>query len=374
VCDVVVVGGGISGALIADRLTDAGVDVVVIERRDIGEGSTAASTCLLQYEIDTEMCELAERYGDDVAVRAYRAGLEAIDEIEETASRLPLNCEFTRRPSLYLASSARDETQLLQEFRYRQQHGFDVEWWSAATIAERLPFAAPGAILSRGDAEIDALRLTHGLFAQVLHRGGRIYDRTELKSIEADANGVTVLTDRGNLRAKKLVFATGYESGKYLPRSFGNLRSTYAIATEPTDAVKRLPERCLVWETARPYFYLRTTPDNRIVAGGEDTSFSNDHRRDRLLSRKVRRLERRLQEMFPDFPLETACAWAGTFGESPDGLPLIGTPREMPYAYFAMGYGGNGITFSVLAARLIADHFLGRPNHDAEIFGFARLE
>ena len=373
-CDVVIVGGGISGALIAHRLTRAGVGVVAIDRRDIGEGSTAASTCLLQYEIDAEMLELASRYGDDVAVRAYRAGLEALDELADFAEQLPLDCQFARRPSLYLASHQRDVDLLQQEFQFRQQHGFDVDWWDAPTISERLTFSAPAGIFSRGDAEVDALRLTHGLFAQALQQGAQVFDRTELQSVSADHGGVYVTTDRGRIHAQKIVFATGYESAKYLPRSVGTLRSTFALATEPTAAADMLPERCLLWETARPYFYLRTTPDGRLIAGGEDTIFSNDHRRDRLLARKTRRLEKRLQSMFPDCPLETACAWAGTFGESPDGLPIIGSPRELPHTYFALGYGGNGITFSVLAARIITDLFLGRPNRDAEIFGFARID
>ena len=60
---MLVVGGGITGALIADELSAHGHEVAVIEQRDIGWGSTAASTALLQYEIDTHLLELAERYG-----------------------------------------------------------------------------------------------------------------------------------------------------------------------------------------------------------------------------------------------------------------------------------------------------------------------
>ena len=54
-CDVVVVGGGITGALVAYHLAEAGINTVVLDRRDIGWGSTSASTALLQYEIDTPL-------------------------------------------------------------------------------------------------------------------------------------------------------------------------------------------------------------------------------------------------------------------------------------------------------------------------------
>jgi glycine/D-amino acid oxidase-like deaminating enzyme len=69
---------------------------------------------------------------------------------------------------------------------------------------------------------------------------------------------------------------------------------------------------------------------------------------------------------------ERGCEWAGTFAETADGLPYIGTVPEFPHGYFALGYGGNGITFSLVAARIIRDAFTGRPNADAGLFGFER--
>jgi glycine/D-amino acid oxidase-like deaminating enzyme len=76
--------------------------------------------------------------------------------------------------------------------------------------------------------------------------------------------------------------------------------------------------------------------------------------------------------MFPGTELEVAYSWAGTFGSTKDGLAYIGQTAEWPHAYFALGYGGNGITYSVVAAEIIRDHFLGRPNPDADIFRFDR--
>ena len=72
-CDVLVIGAGITGALIGWHLRHDGLDVCVLDRREAGWGSTAASTALLQYEIDTELQDLARRYGIDDAVLAYRS-------------------------------------------------------------------------------------------------------------------------------------------------------------------------------------------------------------------------------------------------------------------------------------------------------------
>jgi glycine/D-amino acid oxidase-like deaminating enzyme len=55
-----------------------------------------------------------------------------------------------------------------------------------------------------------------------------------------------------------------------------------------------------------------------------------------------------------------------------DGLAYIGQLADRPNVYFALGYGGNGITFSVIAAQLISDLYCGRPNADAAVFRFER--
>ena len=104
-CRVVVLGGGVTGALVAYRLVKDGVATVLVDRREIGHGSTAASTGLLQYEIDTPLCELIKKVGQADAVHAYRRGLSAIDEIEELVSEVGDDCGFARRETLYFASA-----------------------------------------------------------------------------------------------------------------------------------------------------------------------------------------------------------------------------------------------------------------------------
>jgi glycine/D-amino acid oxidase-like deaminating enzyme len=71
-------------------------------------------------------------------------------------------------------------------------------------------------------------------------------------------------------------------------------------------------------------------------------------------------------------PVDVDWIWGGTFGETRDGLPYIGTVPQFPHAYFALGYGGNGITFGYIAAELLVDLFSGRRNPDLEIFRFDR--
>ncbi len=119
--------------------------------------------------------------------------------------------------------------------------------------------------------------------------------------------------------------------------------------------------------------YFRTTADRRVLIGGRDEPFQDAKRRDRLLKRKSQQLTRDFEKLFPHLaPLKVDYHWAGTFAETVDGLPYIGSIPEQAHTIYALGFGGNGVTFSQIAAELIRDEALGNENPDANIFSFNR--
>jgi glycine/D-amino acid oxidase-like deaminating enzyme len=123
-----------------------------------------------------------------------------------------------------------------------------------------------------------------------------------------------------------------------------------------------------VWEASDPYLYLRTTPDNRIIAGGEDESFADEEARDRLIASKSKTILRKLHKLLPGRRLEIAHQWAGNFAETDDGLPVIAEPDALKRCLAVLGAGGNGITFSVIAADIAAAWVSGRKSRGAEFF------
>lgn len=373
-CDVVVIGAGITGALIAYHLVEAGADVVVLDRRDVGGGSTSASTALLQYEVDVPLHQLIDKVGREHAVRSYHLCLEAIYKLENLAIALGEDVGFERKRSLYLASVADDLPELEREYAVRREVGIALDWLSQADVEARFSFSAPAALLSRDGGQVDPYRMAHALLRAACDQGARVYDRTAVTGFERDGERLQVSTDRGHaVTARKIVMAGGFEAQRYLRKRVVQFRSTYALVSEPVEAFPGWgEEQCLIWESARPYVYLRTTPDGRIIIGGEDNPSDDERRRERRLPEKTERLAERARHMFPAIPFEVAYAWGGTFGETKDGLAYIGETRELPGVYFTLGYGGNGMTYSVIAAELIRDAFLGRPNPDAQIFSFDR--
>lgn len=373
-CDVLVLGAGITGAIFAERLTREGFDVVVLDRRDVGQGSTSASTALLLYEIDAHLATLRKSVGRAAADRAYQLSVKSIDSLEQLAEWCKIDCAFRRRRSVYAASSEDDLPDLRAELEARLELGIDVAWLGPRELREQYSLPYCGAIVSGHAASCDPYLLGHGLLKAAVARGARIYDRTEATEFDEQSTGeVRVPTDRGPVvTARHVVMATGFESQQYLREKVVKFKATYALVTQPLPTTAPWPEDALFWETSRPYLYLRATDDRRLLAGGEDDETHSPVKRDALVEAKAAKILKRVQSMFPDLRLETEHAWAGTFGETKDGLPYIGQSPELPYARFALGFGGNGITFSAMAADVIADELCGRPNADAEIFRFGR--
>lgn len=372
-CEVVVLGAGITGALVADKLVAEGLDVVVVDKREAASGSTSASTALLQYEIDTPLTDLIAQIGQRDAEQAYRVCLESIGKVEAICADLGDDCGFRKKKSLYVATNKREIAVLRAECAARQAAGIDVEFLTEPEIAARFSFRRPAALLSHTAGEVDAFRLAHRLLARAQSRGARVFDRTPVTAYAPREDGITLTTETGHaIRARWAIFATGYEAVALLDRDVVNLKSSFAFVSEPLESFEGWWERCLIWETARPYLYLRTTDDGRAIVGGEDDPFRNPARRDALVPKKAEKLARRFRELFPKIDLEVSYAWGGTFGETKDGLAYIGSVPELPSCYFTLGFGGNGVTYSVVAADIICDALRRRPNTEAHLFRFDR--
>jgi len=375
-CDVVVVGGGITGALVADELHRHGHDVAVLEQRDVGWGSTSASTALLQYEIDTHLVDLAKQYGQDQALLAYRGCAGAIDDLAALAKPFR-DVEFARQDSLYYASGRWQARSVRREFELRDASGFDVEWLDAAGLDARYGIDAPGAILTRPAARVDPYRLAYRLLMRVEAGGGRIFDRTRVADLQTAPRGVRVVTEDGcTVKARHVVMAAGYASQQWLPRRVARNRSSYAFITDPMspEALGFLAGT-MVWESSRPYLYLRSTADGRLLVGGDDDAIDIPARRDARVGKKQARLQQKIGKLFPRLDYVPAFAWAGTFAETADGLPFFGSdPGRGPRVLFAMAYGGNGITYSMMGAGLLRATIERRRHPLAALFSFQRLD
>lgn len=371
--EVLIIGSGITGALAAHFLCEAGVKCVVVDKRMASTGSTTASTAQLQYEIDVFLFELIEKIGEENAVKAYKKCLESIFTLQKIIKDLNIDGDFKMKTSLYLASDAKGAKDLRKEYETRIQYGLPVEFLDQKQLERQFNINRKAALYNSCSAQVDTFKLCQALLNYHKENSGLVvYDHTEIIKIESKKDSITAHTEKKNtIKAKKIIAAPGFESETLLNEKVMKLNSTYVLVSKPMKEEQLWNERCLIWETARPYIYIRTTEDNRIMVGGFDEPFQDPKRRDKLMEKKNDLILKRFKKLFPESEIELDFYWCGTFGETKDGLPFIGEHKGHPNMYFALGYGGNGITFSVIAAEMIRDLYLGNPV-DTDLFSFSR--
>jgi glycine/D-amino acid oxidase-like deaminating enzyme len=369
--DVLVIGSGIAGAMIAFHLAAAGLNVIVVDRRKLADGSTSASTGLVSYELDVPLVELSQRLGPQKAQAAFLSASAALTDLRQTLGNAQIDCSLYDRDSLYLAGINTYDGLIKAEYTARRSIGLNVEYLEADEIRKRYGLHRACGLRSVGSFEVNPPKLAWGLLAKAIQAGARVFDGVKVEPIDAHR----FRTSTGHsISARHIVFASGYEALERLPqlREMCRVVTTFAIATKPIDPQQFWGERALLWEHARPYLYARTTEDNRIIVGGGDEAVPVEHAA-RHLPEKTRFLLHAIEQLTGLAQLQADAALAGAFVETPDGLPFIGTPAGCPLNHhYALNFGGNGMTFCLLAARVILDRIHGRKNEAAELFSFER--
>jgi glycine/D-amino acid oxidase-like deaminating enzyme len=377
--DVLVVGAGITGALVADLLTESGAKVIIIDRRKAASGSTAASTALVNAELDVPLSTLAGSLGQECARRAYRAAYDALTHWHHQVHGHETTCALMKRQSLYLAAKDEDLGALEVETAARLSAGLPASFLSRTNLRDQFGLDRPAAILTPTALEVNPVATTMLLLCRAIDRGAAFHPRTDatLASISAGAPPYVIPTSAGStITADWIVVATGYEAPEEFAilRPLTRLKSTYALATAPLPSPP-WNDSAILWDSGHPYLYARTSADGRAIIGGEDEDFADPEQRDALIPSKCRTLQAKLGELSPAAGSGSPeFCWAGTFGESIDGLPFIGPHPRWHNILFSLGYGGNGMTFSLIAARLIRDLVSGRTPELADLFALTRVQ
>jgi glycine/D-amino acid oxidase-like deaminating enzyme len=375
--DVVIVGGGMTGALVALTFAREGIPVTLLEAGCVGCGSTAASSALLLQEPDRGLADLMARYGRASSRRIWELGREAVRDLVRTLHRHRIRCDLVTRDAVYYATSSRAFERLRAEFRLRSRAGFSCEWLNARAVRRAIGVAARGAIRTSGNAQFDPYKACLGVARAARSAGAEIYEQSRATQIHQVRGQLRIHTRHGHIDASRVVIATGYATRHFRPLA-GRFRMyrTYALATRPlTDRERREVGlgNVMVWDTNRPYHYARWTSEHRLLLGGADRPVRPGQTRSRLFAAATRELRADFEHLLPALAdIGIDAAWEGLFALTPDSLPFVGPHRQYPGHLFALGYGGNGMTFGSLAARLLLEHWRGERSPDHRLFHFSR--
>ena len=357
-CDVLVIGGGITGLTAAWLLLKAGRKVCLIERNSLGDGETSHTTAHLTYVTDHRLHQLVSSFGRAAARLAWQGGAAAISTIERIADSEHISCDFRRVPGFLHASLETEPTEedieLLQKDRQlAQELGFEATYASLIHQVDR-----PG-IRFANQAKFHPMRYLAGLANAIVEGGGSIFEGTTATEFSESPRCVTA--NHHQILADYLVVAThvpvvgeaGFISSALLQTKLVS-SSTYAVGAHlPKDIY---PE-AVYWDTSDPYCYLRidrgATTDYAILGG-------QDHKTGQVENPSVcyHALETTLKTLLPEARIDHR--WSGQVIDTHDGLPYIG--ETAPRQFSATGFSGNGMTFGTLAGMMACDAVLEREN------------
>lgn len=382
--EVVIIGGGTTGALTAHYLMKQGVDCVLVDKNRIAMNATCASTAILQYEIDRDLTHLSALIGEQQAQQAFLFDYQAVMEISQIVKEINSNCDFSFKPCFYYTQDPKKVDYMSDECKKRQAIGIHCELFTAENDKEKFSFNFEAGIFSHyGAAIIDPVRFTRDLIAYHHEKGLKVFEQTNIINYDLSSREVILTTDQGlTITANKLIVCTGYDAVEWFKseKPFYTVTRSFTILSKPVEDFTGWKEACIIRDDQDPYTYVRPTVDNCILIGGEDieidhldSEIANMGDRHPLALQQYHQLLKRARQMFPQIEnIKTDCWFHGVFIDTEDGLPFIGKHPDYPGAYFNLGYGSNGILYALIGAKLISQDYIGKNPKELELYRFNR--
>jgi glycine/D-amino acid oxidase-like deaminating enzyme len=373
--DVVIVGGGVSGSILGYYFSKNNINSVILEKKRIGHCSTSASTSLLQYDLDENHSKLIEVMPSKDIIRAYELGLVALKELDEFIKEYGNHCDYEQKDALLYTAKKLEIKDIQQEYNIRKENGFDVAYIDENSNPFSFDLKA-GLISKNGGAQLDPYKYTHQLLDVSQNMGLKIYENTEVVKVNYLNDIVEVETSYGyKVRGKIIILATGYNTKMFTKRNFASMPTTFNIATKPVGNFDGWNNKILIRDNSDPYTYLRTTKDNQIIIGGEDIDFTSEMFSEDVAKEKYNILEQRLKNMFKDIKdIEIEYKYCGTFATTTDNLGFLGPDPNHNKLWYCLGYGGNGLLFSILGGMMLSKLYLGDYSKDLSLFKVDRFD
>ena len=372
--EVIIVGGGVTGSILGYYFSKEGIDSVILEKSRIAHGSTSITTSLLQYELDSNLMSLMESVPSEQVINSYKLGITALKEIEKFINENGNGCNYIKRDTLLYTAKDLEKKEIYEEYKIRKENGFNVKFINE----EENPFSfdlKAGLYAIEGGAELDPFKYTHQLLEVATNNGLRVYENTPVIDVKYNEEYVEAITSYNHkVKGKILVLATGYNTELFTDRNFGVKTYTYNIATKPLKDIKGWKNNVLIRDNESRYNYFRTTSDNRIIAGGEDTPFT-DNFNPKIAIEKYNILEQRLKNMFNEInDIKIEYEYCGAFASTKDNLGFIGKDPNKDKLWYALGYGANGILFAILGGLMLPKLYKGEVDEYLKYFKVDRFD
>ncbi|MGZ5181552.1 MAG: FAD-dependent oxidoreductase [Ramlibacter sp.] len=347
-CDVLAVGGGITGVTLALLLAEQGRRVVLLEAGEIGSGTTGHSTGNLYATTSQGLSEIASRWDDDVAREVVTQRKAAIDFIELQCRANPL-AVFTRCPLVLYAREASDDRGVEEERQALARAGCLVR------LDDRVPAGLPAArgpvMVLEDQAQLQPQAYVVELARRAAKAGASIHEHSRV--LDLDTRNRVATTATGSVKAGEIVLATHSPKGFHLVHAEMTVHREYAVAFE---AGAQDPGAGIFWWLGEEGLSIRMLGQGGkryvIAAGPEHKTGVHNAKASLLAVEHVA-----TQVLQPGPPLYR---WSAQNYRSHDGLPYIG--RDHTGCLIATGFSTDGLTWGTVAARGIAAELAGQAD------------
>lgn len=362
--DAVIVGGGLAGIMTAYLLAREGKDVVVLEKKKVGSGATEYTTAFITQDVDTNLSELSDLFGEKYAKLVWQSGSDAIDLIEQIVDDEEIDCDFTRCEVNLYANTKKNLADLDKEQKFIRKMGFKV----SPLKQKGLDFNNAGYFSLHSQAKFQPMKFLYGLAAAASELGVRIFQETEVSELDQE-NGKVITKDKFEVTADQIIVAT-YQPFHQKLQLFLK-KGMYKSFVLRLELPKNLIAEGLYLDNENPYHYFRVDPQqatDAMIIGGEDIRSFLKINPDKCF----RALETYLKKILPTgTPYQITHQWTGPILEPSDGLPLIGRVSDLELV--ATAFSGNGMTYAAIAALILSDMVMGKTNIYAPVYDPNRI-
>ena len=368
-CDAAIVGGGLAGLSAALELRERGLDVVVLEAREVGRGASGRNGGQAIHGLACGQDVIEAQLGLADSRKVWDMTIEALDLLRERIARHGIACDW-RDGYLGVATNARKGAALAEwADEIEARYGYPLTRIPPADVAR---WVASGryhsAIHDPRSGHLHPLKYVQGLARAAADAGVRIHEDSEVTSLR-QGGGVTLKTAGGEVRATQALLAGNVYLQELAPALAARIMpvGTFIVCSETMDpalADTLIPTRSCVCDTDFVLDYYRTTDDHRMLFGGR-VSYSA-----RMPPNLRESMRRRMVDTFPQLrSTKIDFAWGGFVDITMNRAPDFG--RIGDNLYYLQGFSGHGLALTGLAGRVVAEAMTA----DAGRFDlFARLK
>ncbi|HWF48495.1 MAG TPA: FAD-dependent oxidoreductase [Bryobacteraceae bacterium] len=361
--DVAVVGSGYTGLACAIFLSrEFGMKTTVLEANRIAWGCSVRNGGQGQNSAGRlTRSQWIARWGKDIARRMHAEVEEGFETFEELIGRSPIDCEPQPGGHLYVAHRQRSFDKLIEESALLNSvFKYPTRILSREDVLREFVNEAEcvGALHEPIGTGVHAAKLAFGYLKMARAAGARVHPASPVLYIEPRGNTFVLHTPGGKVRARAVAVATGaYTSPGLTPLLEGRCMPilSNSVVTRPLTSAELeatgFRTRQVITDTRILRFYYRLLPDNRLQIGSRSAITGADASNPKHLQLLIEGLNRK----FPPLrDIDVEYSWWGWVDVSHDMMPRVYRPDPTRALVYALGYGGNGVSYSAQAGRRMA--------------------